>query len=186
MIGSITGKFYDFLVDDEDNVIISFIIPKEKKSLAHNLAYQIKDVPLKLDIHKDIHKRTITANSYFHYLIQKIAEATNLGVSSVKKQMVVEYGTPLEDENGDYVFVKVESSTDISSVYKYYNYIACDYIDGVEYNTYLLYKQTHMMNKAEMARLIDGVVQEAKELGIKTLDEINLKSLVDTFEPKED
>jgi hypothetical protein len=43
-----------------------------------------------------------------------------------------------------------------------------------------------MMNKAEMARLIDGVVQEAKELGIKTLDEINLKSLVDTFEPKED
>jgi len=186
MIGSITGKFYDFLIDDEDNVIISFIIPKEKKGLAHNIAYQIKDVPLRLDIHKDIHKRTITANSYFHFLIQKIAEATNLGVNSVKKQMVVEYGTPLEDENGDYVVVKVESSTDISSVYEYYNCINCDYIDGVEHSTYLLYKHTHMMNKAEMSRLIDGVVQEAKELGIKTLDEINLKSLVDTFEPKED
>lgn len=186
MIGSISGKFYSLLTDDKGDVIISFVIPKEKRSLAHNLAFHTKDVPLRIDIHKDIKNRTITANSYFHYLIQKIAEATNLGFENIKKQMVVEYGTPLEDENGDYVFVKVESSTDISSVYKYYNYIACDYIDGVEYSTYLLYKQTHMMNKAEMARLIDGVVQEAKELGIKTLDEINLKSLVDTFEPKED
>ena len=33
---------------------------------------------------------------------------------------------------------------------------------------YMVYKQTHTLDTAEMARLIDGAVSEAQQLGIET------------------
>ena len=38
----------------------------------------------------------------------------------------------------------------------------------MEFNCYLVYKQTHDMDTKEMARLIDGAIEAAKELGIET------------------
>ena len=40
--------------------------------------------------------------------------------------------------------------------------------NGVRKDKYLLYKHTHTLNSKEMARLIDGTVQDAKQLGIET------------------
>lgn len=40
--------------------------------------------------------------------------------------------------------------------------------NGKEFRCYLLYKRTRYMDTAEMARLIDGAIYEAKELGIET------------------
>lgn len=39
-------------------------------------------------------------------------------------------------------------------------------------------------NTAEMARLIDAVVEEAKELGIETLPDCEINSLVSTWEAR--
>lgn len=36
------------------------------------------------------------------------------------------------------------------------------------FKCYLAYKQTHLMDSKEMARLIDGAIEVAKELGIET------------------
>ena len=36
------------------------------------------------------------------------------------------------------------------------------------FKCYLVYKQTHLMDSKEMARLIDGAIEVAKELGIET------------------
>lgn len=39
-------------------------------------------------------------------------------------------------------------------------------MDGINYRTYLLLKGSHDMDTAEMTRLIDGVMDEAKQMGI--------------------
>ena len=48
----------------------------------------------------------------------------------------------------------------------------------------LLYKQTHTLNSAEMARLIAGAVQEASQLGIETLTPKELASLQEKWGKK--
>ena len=42
---------------------------------------------------------------------------------------------------------------------------------------YLIYKETHTLDSAEMATLIDGTIEEAKQLGIETLTPIELENL---------
>ncbi len=41
----------------------------------------------------------------------------------------------------------------------------------------MIYKETHTLNSAEMATLIDGTIEEAKQLGIETLTSIELENL---------
>ena len=41
-------------------------------------------------------------------------------------------------------------------------------MNGVTCNCWKVYKDTHMMDTKEFSRVIDGAVQEAKELGIET------------------
>lgn len=41
-------------------------------------------------------------------------------------------------------------------------------LDGKEYNCYLFYKRTRTLDSKEMARLIDGTIHVAQELGIDT------------------
>ena len=58
--------------------------------------------------------------------------------------------------------------------------------NGRYFDCYIIYKQTHTLDSAEMAKLIDGTVKEAEELGIETLDQIKLKALTDKWEAKEE
>ena len=48
------------------------------------------------------------------------------------------------------------------------------------FNCYLVFKETHTLDSAEMARLIDGTVQEAQSLGIETLTPAELEILKNT------
>jgi len=59
-------------------------------------------------------------------------------------------------------------SVDVSHIYPYTKCFDTRTERGKEFNCYLVYKQTSLMDSAEMARLIDGAVREARELGIDT------------------
>lgn len=130
---------------------------------------KLKDKPL-LDVEIKTHreKRSKTANAYFHLLIGKIAEARGLGIEEVKRLMVCEYGTLARDDDGIVVGFKLPQSVDAESIYPYVKFFDTRVENGKTFNCYLLFKQTHEMNSAEMARLIDGTVHEAHELGIET------------------
>ena len=108
-------------------------------------------------------KRSLNANSYFHVLVGKIANATRQSETEIKRQLVFDYGVQL----GAFVLesdVKPEKAgveyakpiKDITSP------------KGKPCVEYMVYKQTHTLDTAEMARLIDGAVSEAQQLGIET------------------
>ena len=102
-------------------------------------------------------KRSLDANAYFHVLCTKIAEKTRLSMDEVKFNLVTNYGTALYR-------VEIPADADINKFWSYHRYIGEH--DGK--SQYLLYKQTHTLDTAEMARLINGTIAEAQQLDIQT------------------
>ena len=140
---------------------------------------------LKIIIKQYKEQRSLNANAYFHLLVNRIAEKLKIGERECKINMVLDYGTPAIDDNGNQVCVKMPASVDIKKFYDYAKFIGSKNENGLELNYYIFYKETHTLDTAEMSRLIDGVVSEAKELGIETMtpDQIaELKNLWSEYE----
>lgn len=117
-------------------------------------------------------KRSLTANAYFHVLCTKIAAALRSDIDSVKRDLVKRYGVAAI-VNGSPVTITIPKGVLAESYYPY-----CEWLHGdANGDTYLLMKQTHVMNTQEFARLIDGAVDEAKPLGIETLPPDELRRL---------
>lgn len=106
-------------------------------------------------------KRSLDANKYFHVLLSKIAEKQNIGLEEVKKRIVEDYGTV--------AFVaRIPADADLETIYKYSKLIGESKGTKTPCNDWYIFKPTHELNTKEMARLIDGVIQEAKQLDIET------------------
>lgn len=116
-------------------------------------------------------RRSLDANAYFHVLCSKIAEKTQLPMDEVKGNLVVNYGTPM-------YMVTIPEDAVISRIWPYNRFIGWN--NGQA--QYLLYKQTHTLNSSEMARLIDGAIQEARQLDIQTLTPSELAELQQKWE----
>lgn len=130
---------------------------------------KLKDKPL-LDVEIKVHraKRSKNANAYFHILVDRIAETRGLGIEEVKRLLVREYGTLARDEEGMIIGLKLPASVNPDTIYPYTKFFDDRTENGKAFKCYLVLKQTHDMNTKEMARLIDGAVYEARQLGIET------------------
>ncbi len=128
----------------------------------------LKTLELDIEIKKHRKRRSLTANAYFHVLVNKIAAVQGLGNDEVKTQLVCEYGVLAKDDDGTTVGFKLPASVDVSTIYPYVKCFDTRTEGGKEFRCYLVYKQTHLMDSKEMARLIDGAVYVAQELGIET------------------
>jgi hypothetical protein len=133
-------------------------------NLAPQLPQRIYDVEIKL--HKE--RRSLNANAYFHTLVHKIAEVMKIGNDECKIQLNLEYGSPLRIDDDTLFALKVPKGADVKSVVKYPKWVKETIDNGKVVDVYMVYKETHTLDVKEMARLIDGVVSEAQELGIDT------------------
>lgn len=129
---------------------------------------RLKDADLDIEIKKHREKRSKSANAYFHVLVNKIAAETGEGDDQAKTRLVLEYGALAKNANGTTMGFMLPAEADVSSLYKYVKWFDQRDVNGVQFNCYLVYKETHTMDTKEMARLIDGAIEEAKELGIDT------------------
>lgn len=129
---------------------------------------QLKDFDVSVEIKKYREKRSKDANAYFHVLVNKIAEAQGLGNDEVKKSLVLEYGALAKDDDGYTVGFKLPASVNIDKIYPYAKIFDVREENGRTFNCYLVYKHTHELDSKEMARLIDGTIYVAKDLGIET------------------
>lgn len=106
-------------------------------------------------------KRSLTQNAYFWVLVNEIANVTKQSKDEIHLQMLKEYG---QNE----VF-SIRSDIDVSRYLKYYEEIGKGKVNGKEFTHYRVFKGSSEMDSREMAILLDGVVQEAEQLGIPTL-----------------
>ena len=158
--------------------VLCFDVDSESIGLAKLAVDKHKDGYVDLTIDKWSDKRSIQANAYFHVLVNEIAKATKSSMDDVKKQLVLNYGTPARGSDGKYAAVKVPKNTDLDQFYKYYRHIGTDE-NGLD--MYILFKRTSDLNKEEMGRLITGTQDEAKALGIETLTPDELARMMNRY-----
>ena len=101
-------------------------------------------------------------------VIEEIAAERGGSDEATKASLVVEYGALAKDADGLTVGFKLPASVDVSTIYPYVKCFDTRVENGKMFKCYLVYKQTHLMDSKEMARLIDGAIEVAKELGIET------------------
>lgn len=139
---------------------------------------KLGDEIVDIEVKKHREKRSLDANAYFHVLVDKMSKALRVGAEEVKHRLVCDYGS-------EGVYVRLPASANIESFgVKYFRTIGESKDTKKPCIDYLVFKPTHEMDRAEMARLIDGTVQEAKLLDIETRTPTELAEMMSLWERK--
>ena len=118
-------------------------------------------------------KRSLNANAYAWQLIGQMADVLLNDKEGIYIMMLKRYG---QSE-----IISVLEDADISDYVKYYEILGESVLNGKNFIHYRIYKGSSQYNTKEMAVLIDGIVSEAKELGIETLPPDEIKRLKDMW-----
>lgn len=171
-----TGQLSDVSIDYKTNKPkITFLM--NEKSALENLD-EIKDLDkLSVEASKYREKRSLDANAYFHVLVNKLARHYNMSDTDMKIKMNLDYGTVALNLDGTKVAIKVPKGTNIQQFYPYCKWFGECEEGELCFDKFLMYKQTHTLNTKEMAKLIDGVVQECKDVGIEVATPAELESM---------
>lgn len=121
-------------------------------------------------------KRSLDANAYMWILCTKIAEVVRSSKDEVYEEMIQKYGYMSE------ITITVKSEVDMGRIQGHWKFIK-ESQDG-KFKAYQMIRGTSDYDRAEMAHFIDMVVGEAKELGIETLPETEIKRMMEQMEKR--
>lgn len=164
-----TGRVKDISRDwQTDKLIISFLVDASPSEEVQRLTTLEK---LSIKAVKYSEKRSLSANAYFHVLVGKIATAVNSTNTEVKNRLIREYGAfeYLGDQIPIFKLKAEYAENMLNREDIHVKPVGREYSDGCEWVQFAFMRGSHTYNTAEMARLIDGTVEEAKELGIETM-----------------
>ncbi len=122
-------------------------------------------------------KRSLDSNSYAWALISQIASAIQSTKEEVYGQMLQRYGQPQLDEEGQAVLITVLSKIDVTRYGIYAKRIGDGVLNGKSYTSYMVLRGSSTYDTKEMSLFIDGVVSDAKELGIDTIPKVELEKM---------
>lgn len=158
------GRLKDLTFGRNGEQILTLVVRRDFRASFDEL----KDFDISVEIKKWREPRSRDANAYFHVLVNKIADATGQSDDEVKRALVLSYGAVARDDGGSVVGTMLPAKVDVNRYYPYAKWYKSMSIEGRDYSCYLFYKHTSDMDSKEMARLIDGTIREAQELGIDT------------------
>lgn len=133
---------------------------------------KIYDCEIKL--HRE--KRSKNANDYSWVLQNKIAKALNKGIDEIHQQMVLDYGV-IETYS-----IKKEAFESAKRLFDYFKILGESNVNGSVFIHIRAGIGTHLYDTKEMATFIDGVVQEAENLGIETKTPQEIAELLSLWE----
>ena len=128
-----------------------------------------QDKDKRFDIKEHKEKRSLNANNYAWKLITEIANVLRKPKEEVYLEMLKSYG--------QCEMISIVSSVDVKGYFKYYEEAGRSFLNGKEFTHYKIYKGSSEFNTKEMSVLIDGIVQEAKNLDIETMTPSQLAEL---------
>ena len=145
-----------------EKLIIGFLVDSVPTDLED---LQGKDLDVVAKIHRE--KRSLNANAYFHVLSGKIAEKAGTSLNHEKNRLIREYGQ----------YEVIDGMIPTLTAKEKYEDKMLD-MEGVHLKVVerpgivvkmAVMRGSHTYNTAEMSRLIDATVEEAKEWGIETM-----------------
>ena len=133
----------------------------------------LKDsTPYRLKLTKWAERRSLDANNYLWVLASKMAEVLGTTKDEVYENLLQRYGLVDED-----VVITVKSSVDMSKIDGHWHLLKSD----DKWSGYIRIRGTSEYDKREMARFLDMVVDEAKELGVETMTPQELEKLKEAW-----
>lgn len=153
--------------------LISFAC--DQTDLTESLA-RLEGEEVVLEIKKHNHKRSLSANGYFWKLCSLIAQHLHTDKDTIYFMMLQKYG----------VFVDIECSLaaveHVKAQFKYCEELKEDFLGGNTVYTVRGYIGSSSYDTFEMSKLIDGVVNECKDLGIDTWPQSEVDRLIKEWE----
>lgn len=148
----------------------------------------LRDTELAISLKKWRNKRSLTANAYYWVLVSKIADAIHAPQGVVHNQLLRDYGQ-LEMVDGSLLTVMVPESQEAMARVdraELYHLKPTGHMiegkDGRQFRAYFVIKGSSEYDTKEMATLIDGAVQEAREMGIETLPEEEVRRMMEAYD----
>lgn len=132
--------------------------------------YQLKEVEKFInELKNPKKKRSLNANNYSWKLITEIGNILRKSKEEIYLQMLKDYG---QSE-----IVSILSNISPNGYFKYYEKIGTGIVNNKEFTHYKIFKGSSEFDTKEMTIFIDGIVQEAEQLGINTITPNELESL---------
>ncbi len=162
----VQGKLIDISRDYATKKLkLTFLINTNINSPEKLMEAELLDIEAK----KHRNRRSTNANAYAWKLITEIADVLGESKDKLYENMLYEYGQvklypTLKNEPPDGYF-------------KYYRFFQEGYLNGKECDWYKVAKGSSEYDTKEMSIFIDGVVQEAKELGIEIMTPQQIEAL---------
>lgn len=150
--------------------VIQYLFKQDKTK-----KYEVKEVKK---------KRSINANNYFWKLLQELCELQDLDAIEEYKKRVKELAIfrRFRIETKD---VKTfEIMWQDKGIAWFCEIADTEYISNVEFKIINAYYGSSSFNSKQMSRLIDGVVQDCKAVGIETKNEAEICSLLKEWDKR--
>ena len=136
-------------------------------------AISASDKPFILSLDQQKKRRSLNANAYCWVLCQKIAEKVGATKEAVYRKNISEVGS--------FEVVEVSSAAVTRFLERWHSnglgWIAEPYQEKNGFTTIVAYYGSSTYSTAEMARLIDALISEAKSVGVETLPDWQLEAM---------
>lgn len=119
--------------------------------------------------HKEHRKRSLDSNAYFHVLADKLRQKLGISMARCKNHLIADYGQILY--LGDEPMIYKTNAPEDYMMELETLHTKCVKVtteNGRKVFFYRVYRGSHEYNTEEMARLINGTIEECKAQGIET------------------
>lgn len=156
----LTGTIKDISVDFRGNkAFLTLTVDQKEAALScYDVFHLEKKLSFKIDKFRE--KRSLNANRYAWQLLNQIGNITKASKEEVYLLMLKRYG--------QCEMVSVKAHIPITEYLKYCEEAGESTLNGTVFKHYKVYKGSSEFDKQEMSIFIDGIVDEAKALGIQT------------------
>lgn len=155
----VTGEIKGVSIDFETNKVRVILEVNEKNDFLSEYD-KLKEKKLFILLKKHFKKRSLDANAYAWKLISEIGDCLRMSKEDVYLEMLKRYG---QSE-----IISVLAHIPLEGFVKYYEEAGESELNGKAFKHYKIYKGSSEYDTREMSILIDGIVAEAKDLGIQT------------------
>lgn len=167
------GRIKDAIKTANGTTIITF----EAASIGLNeeLNNLMKETEIKAVFERYTNKRSLNANAYFWVLCDKIAKKLGKGKWEVYLQALKDYGTFID------IAIQDKALPFLKAAYREVEILEEGILNGEKASYVRCYIGSSQYDKEEMNELINGIVEDAKSLGIDVLPPDEIKRMVDMW-----
>lgn len=128
-------------------------------------------------------KRSLNQNAYYWQLLSKVADKLRISKSKLHNDMLRHFGQRMEVDGKPVVVYLPDTeeaentAMESDTVHLKQTSSTLEGNNGITYRAYVMMRGSHDYSVAEMTVLVDGIVQEARQLDIETLTYAELEHM---------